>query len=290
MLARRLGVWATLKLRLAALSVCLAAIVAAFVVNPERPHDESSRVVAGPGAGSSAASGTGAAAGAELYPGAAGADPVARRFAGASAAGAPAPQAPGLPASQAVISPDGQALVITGLRADDDRHVVTLYLVADGQPPRDLLPGSQAVRGTSTTKFLTGWIDTDTFAYEEHVGTGARELFLLDTRTWEPIATERLAATYFRWSPDRQYVGGQWEGGPPLFWVWDRATDTMLRLPPLPGDYQCIEDWSLDSRHLLFSAWTGAWPADEATEVRYYVLDVEDLEVRPAGEPVGYAD
>lgn len=175
---------------------------------------------------------------------------------------------------QAVLSPDGTALVTTGPRTEGDREVVTLYLIVDGAPPRDLLPGDRAVHGVSTAKFLTGWVDQDTFAYEEHVGTGARELFLLDTRTWEPIATERLAATYFMWSPNSNYVAGQWVGGRPVFWVWDRAANEMLELPSLPGDYQSAEFWSFDGRHLLFSSWTGAWPADARTQVEYYSLDV----------------
>lgn len=185
--------------------------------------------------------------------------------------------------AHAAISPDGRAIVVSGPRSDSDRDVVTLFLVTDGERPRDLLPGDRAVRGTSTAKYLTGWVDPETFAYEEHVGTGARELILLDARSWEPIETIRLAATYFKWSPDSEYVAGQWVGGPPEFWVWDRTANEMLVLPPLPGDYQSIEGWSLDGRHLLFSAWTGAWPADELTTVEYYVLDIITEQVSAAG-------
>lgn len=188
--------------------------------------------------------------------------------------GAGAGTVPASLGQNAVISPDGKSIVTVAPRRDADREVMTLHVHRVGEPPRDLLPSGSGAPSVSTTKFLRGWLDDATLAYEEHVGTGARQLFLLDSNTWERIETEPLTATRFHVSATGRYIAGQWIGGPPSFWVWDRVDAQMIDLPALPGDYQLIEDWALSGEHILFSAWTGAWPADAETISNYYVLSM----------------
>lgn len=190
----------------------------------------------------------------------------------------PPPQVAPWPARGAAWGPDGRWLAYTSSRTDPAEDFVpqTIYLQRlDGGDPVDLLPGELAVRSTSTAKQLHGWVDFTTLAYEEHMGTGIQQLFLVDTSTRKLIATPDLLATFFTWAPDGQRVAGQLWGGPPQFWVWDRSTGRfMTPTAPLPGAYQWFEAWADDGRSLLFTAWDGL-PYEQTARPTLYRLDLE---------------
>jgi hypothetical protein len=77
--------------------------------------------------------------------------------------------------------PDGKAIAFTGGRPQDGRTVDTLYLQrSEGGVPIDLLPGERAVQSVSTAKLIHRWLEPTILSYEEHMGTGVQQLFLLN--------------------------------------------------------------------------------------------------------------
>lgn len=87
-------------------------------------------------------------------------------------------------------------------------------------------------------------------------------MFLVDTAKGQPVATPDLVATFLRWAPDRNHLAGQWYGGPPSFWLWDRASGQFLLRSSdgLPGAHQFFEAWGSSGGTI---AWFSAWPDGE---------------------------
>jgi hypothetical protein len=173
-------------------------------------------------------------------------------------------------------APDGQHVVIAGARPEPDgSQSTTLCLVPlDGGAPVDLLPGPQARRGVSGTKFIEQWMDPQTLAFAEHMGTGVQELLLVDTAASRLVTgPEQLLATFFHFAPDSRKVAGQIEGGPAQFWVWDFVAG-QFRKPssPLPGQFQWFESWA-GNETLLFSAWAQYPYADEPRTADLYAWE-----------------
>jgi hypothetical protein len=171
-------------------------------------------------------------------------------------------------------SPDGKSIVFTGPRPD----TTTVYQQAvDGGEPVDLLPGAQATRGVSGAKFGFRWLDPNTLAFQEHMGSGVQAIRLVDVNTRQELPLpDRLEATFFTWAPDSARVAGQWSGPAP-FWVYDLKASRFLKpAAPLPGESQWFEDW-LDRDRCLFTAWTGRFPYQEGEFVAaLYVWNVAD--------------
>lgn len=140
------------------------------------------------------------------------------------------------PTSDGIPGPAGDSVIYVGARASPDEPAAAMTLFSRGGAagPVDLLPGEAAIHGTSTVKHIHRWI-TSILAFEEHLGTGASQLFLLDIDSKRLIDTPRLAATFFLWSRDGNRLAGQWAGGPPHFWLWDRTTGQVIATGPLPG-------------------------------------------------------
>lgn len=182
--------------------------------------------------------------------------------------------------------PSGGSVVYVGVRATPDQPTapMTLFLQGGTSAPVDLLPGDAAIHGTSTVKHIHRWITPSVLAYEESVGTGASQLFLLDLDTKRLMETPRLAATSFLWSKDGTRLAGQWIGGPPQFWLWDRTTGEFIPTGELPGQFQQVEAWSEDGESVLFTAWEGGWPYQDRTPTLYRLdLKQERLELIAAG-------
>jgi hypothetical protein len=175
--------------------------------------------------------------------------------------------------TQPALSPDGRQVALTGRRIEPDgSEATTIYLEGPGgEAPTDLLPGNQAKLGVSGTKFLLGWIDDRTLAFEEHMGSGLQALELVDTTTRKLLPLpEQLVATFFHLAPGARRVAGQVYGGPARFWVWDfDANQYLMPAAPLPGQFQWAEGWAGDDT-LLFTAWTEYPFAEEAHTATLY--------------------
>lgn len=176
--------------------------------------------------------------------------------------------------------PDGNAVVFAGGRQEAGETATTLWLQPTaGGNPTDLLPGALARMSVSGTKWPVRWLDNETLAYLEHTGSGVEELRLLDTTARKLVSLpegEMLAATFFRFAPDGSRVAGQWDGGPPSFWIWDVSARRRLSPPEaLPGRYQWFEAWD-GAGSVLFTAWNGAYPySEEKGSVTLYRWDLE---------------
>lgn len=172
--------------------------------------------------------------------------------------------------------PDGEAIAFTGVRTQDGRTVNTLYLQRlDGSAPIDLLPGNLAIQSVSTAKQIHRWLDQSTLSYEEHMGTGVQQLFLLPISEGRLITDRELLATIFRWSPDGRRVAGHWTCCPSRFWVWDRAARKfVLPVGPQPGPNRWFEAWSDDGQQALFTEWQGDRPYQWQVRATLFRLNV----------------
>lgn len=176
--------------------------------------------------------------------------------------------------------PDGQSIAFVSPREDPGQSFepFTIYLQRlGGGKAIDLLSGDLAIQSVSTSKYIHRWVD-ETLLYEEHMGTGIQQLFLLNTVTKEPVTSLDLHATFFIWSADGNRVAGQIDGAIPRhFWLWDRRFSKSLQpAEPLPGEEQYFDAWLDDGSSALFTAWEGGFTYEEKVGTpALYRLDVE---------------
>lgn len=171
--------------------------------------------------------------------------------------------------------PDGTAIAFTGGRVLDGRTVDTLYLQPiKGGAPIDLLPGERAVQSVSTAKVIHQWLGPTLLSYEEHMGTGVQQLFLLKATERIPTTNAELLATRFKWSPDGRRVAGHWTCCPSRFWVWDRIERRFyVQAGSNPGPNRWFEAWSEDGHQVLYTEWRGN-PYHPRSQSTLYRLDI----------------
>lgn len=182
------------------------------------------------------------------------------------------------PAGNAVWSPDHNQIAYTASRSNSaSTGPMTVYVKAIPEGvPIDVLPGDQAIVGTSTAKYIHRWIDPTTIAYEEHVGSGLQQLLLVNVPARRLVDIPVLDASFFRWSQNGSSAAGQLTSGQTHFWIWNRREKKLLKSTDgLPGKYHWFEAWSDDGRFALFTAWDGP-PYRSGSAANLFRLDIRD--------------
>ncbi|HWI51862.1 MAG TPA: hypothetical protein VNT01_06960, partial [Symbiobacteriaceae bacterium] len=173
--------------------------------------------------------------------------------------------------------PDGKAVAFTGIRTEAGRTLNTLYLQRlDGGAPVDLLPGDLAVQSVSTAKMIHRWLDAKRLSYEEHMGTGIQQLFLLDVPTRTLSTQGSLIATRFQWSANGRRVAGHVTCCPSRFWIWDRLQRQFV-IPaesPAGPSQRWFEAFSDDGQQALFTEWTGKQAYDAQARAPLFRLEI----------------
>lgn len=204
----------------------------------------------------------------------------------------PRPISPGI-IGNAAWHPSGQSFAFTTARlVPAEGFRTTIYQMGTGADrPTELVttgvgPGTEAV--------LQRWLDDQTLAFDQNLGTGLRRLMLFDTKRGE-ASDPSLGATDYRWEPIGEQVAGQlfiWPA-PPYFWLWNRRTGKFVFQPNraqgrLPGSSQFFEAWSPAGRYVLFTAWDRFAYAPDATPTLYR-LDLETGQVTKVADNAAFA-
>lgn len=168
-------------------------------------------------------------------------------------------------------SPDGGFVAFAGSRGGRED---TIYLQRlDGRAPIDLWPGELTLR---SSKVLHRWLDKNTIAYDELLGTGIHTAGMIDVGDRRVTTVPSLWATVFFWSPDGRRVAGHRTCCPSRFWVWDRVQRLTLVPESVAGKPdEWFEAWSGDGTQVLFSEWQGGAAYGPASRSRLVRLDLK---------------
>lgn len=192
------------------------------------------------------------------------------------------------------LTTDGKSIAYVSGHQGPQRLESTIYVQSlAGGDPVDLFAGTTAIHGVSGVLRVDRWVDANTLAYYEAMGTAVRQLWLIDVPSRRVLLPESIdyAATTFTWTADGSRVAGQWSGGPANFWLWDRVNGTFIKpTSPLPGEQQHFEAWAPDNQSVLFTAWSGGFAYwDLTASATLYRWHLDDGRVEKVAENAGLA-